>query len=121
MDLANKLINLRVHNKLSQRDLAEKLNLSEELIAAWEKGEKEPGASQLAQISKIFGISIDELLGVSENKSSFNPLAGFALPILDFNKQDCNTDNDDEEDEEYIRALIATTSAVDLLREKKKK
>ena len=37
MDLANKLINLRVHNKLSQRDLAEKPNLSEELIAAWEK------------------------------------------------------------------------------------
>ena len=85
------------------------------------KGEKEPGASQLTQISKIFGISIDELLGVSEKKSSFNPLAGFALPFLDFNKQDCNTDKDDEDDEEYIKELIATTSAVDLLREKRKK
>ena len=77
--------------------MAEKLNLSEELIAAWEKGEK-GREHPVSSISKIFGISIDELLGVSENKSSFNPLAGFALPILDFNKQDCNTDNDDEED-----------------------
>lgn len=120
MDLANKLINLRVHNKLSQKDLAEKLNLSDELIEAWEKGVKEPGASQLAQISKIFDISIDELLGIEEKQSSFNPLGGFALPFLNFSKQDNTNDSDDDEDEDYIRELIAATSAVDLLREKKK-
>lgn len=121
MDLANKLINFRVHKKLSRKDLAEKLNLSEELIEAWEKGEKEPGASQLARISKIFDISIDELLGVNEKKGSFNPLTGFAMPFIDFNKQSGNTDNDEEEDDDdYIKELIDATSAVDILRKNKK-
>lgn len=49
--------------KLSQKDLAEKMEMTRPGISNWETGKSDPSASQLVKLSKIFGVSIDEIVG----------------------------------------------------------
>lgn len=49
----------RVNAKLTQRELAEKLNVSVGTINNWENGRSEPTLSQLRKISEISGIPMD--------------------------------------------------------------
>ena len=65
MDLftAKKLAALRKYNSLSQEALAEKIGVSRQAISKWERGEASPDTENLFTLSKIYGISIDDLLG----------------------------------------------------------
>lgn len=51
----------RVNAKLTQKELAEKLGVSNSTIVNWEKGETEPSLSQLRMISELSGIPMDFL------------------------------------------------------------
>ena len=62
MDFNEKLLQLRKSHKLSQEKLAEKLNVSRQTISKWELGESSPDLKQSKQLSKIFNISLDELV-----------------------------------------------------------
>ncbi|MEG1502215.1 MAG: helix-turn-helix transcriptional regulator [Synergistaceae bacterium] len=48
---------------LTQEKLAEKLGISVDSVRRYENGEREPRASDLIAMSKIFSCSVDELLG----------------------------------------------------------
>lgn len=61
MELGNKICELRKNAKLSQEQLAEKLNVTRQTISNWELGQTSPDISQAKEISKIFNISLDEL------------------------------------------------------------
>ena len=54
---------LRVEQKLSQIELAKKLNVSTKSISHWETGYTEPSIGQLVQLADIFDVSLDELTG----------------------------------------------------------
>ena len=62
MDLGNRLSNLRKKNGLSQEELAEKLNVTRQTISKWELNETSPNINQAKEISKLFNISLDELV-----------------------------------------------------------
>lgn len=62
MKLADKIIGLRKSNGFSQEELAEKLNVSRQAISRWEMGTAMPDASNIKQISKLFGVTADYLL-----------------------------------------------------------
>ena len=62
-NLSSRLLEVRKQNKLSQEALGKELGVSRQTISKWEKGEKSPGAEQLIALSKIYGISLDELVG----------------------------------------------------------
>lgn len=49
----------RVNAGLTQQMLAEKLNVTKNTIANWEKGISEPSATQFRAISEISGIPMD--------------------------------------------------------------
>lgn len=49
----------RVNAKLTQKELAEILGVSNVTIVNWEKGKSEPDASQLRKISELSGIPLD--------------------------------------------------------------
>jgi len=53
---------LRIKNNLTQNDLALKLNVSDKTISKWETGNGYPDIEMLEPISKVFNISIVELL-----------------------------------------------------------
>ena len=53
---------LRKANGMTQKDLAEKLNVSDKTISRWERDEGAPDLSLIPVIAEIFEITCDELL-----------------------------------------------------------
>ena len=52
----------RKYAGLTQKQIADKLNVVESCYANWEQGRTEPNISNLRNLSKILNISIDELI-----------------------------------------------------------
>lgn len=69
MDLmtANRLQQLRKQNGYTQEILAEKLGISRQSVSKWERAEASPDTDNLIALSKIYGVSVDELLNTSED------------------------------------------------------
>lgn len=55
---------------LTQKQMAERLNISERAYQYYESGQREPNLDTLFDISNVFDISIDYLLGKTNNPSS---------------------------------------------------
>ncbi|AIZ79735.1 ankyrin repeat domain-containing protein [Actinobacillus equuli] len=49
--------------KMSQQDLADKMNIARPVISNWEHGKTEPSSSQLLKLARIFDASTDKILG----------------------------------------------------------
>lgn len=62
MRLPDKIVDLRKRKGWSQEDLAEKANVSRQAISRWESGTAQPDASNILQLSKLFGVTTDYLL-----------------------------------------------------------
>ncbi len=60
--IAENLIELRKVNKLTQLELAEKLNYSDKAISKWERGESLPDVEILCQIAELYGVTLDYLV-----------------------------------------------------------
>ena len=71
MKLSDKLVKLRKINGWSQEDLAEKLNVSRQAISRWESETAQPDASNVLNLSKLFGVTADYLLN-DEYESDFD-------------------------------------------------
>lgn len=90
MNLGNKILELRKENKLSQEQLAEKLNVTRQTISNWELNETTPDLNQAKALSKIFNVSLDELTNndvkniIVEKVSNTERLAGILIKILKF-------------------------------------
>lgn len=88
MELGKKLAFLRKKNGLSQERLAEMLEVSRQTISKWELGDTAPDIIQSKKISKIFNVSLDELLDndireILESKiSNTEKLAKMIIRIL---------------------------------------
>ena len=91
MEFNEKLKELRKQHNMTQEQLAEKLYVSRTAISKWESGKGYPNIESLKNISKIFSVSIDELLSnkellvvaESENKSNISKLHSLIFGILD--------------------------------------
>ncbi|MBQ2756459.1 MAG: helix-turn-helix transcriptional regulator [Oscillospiraceae bacterium] len=53
---------LRKANGMTQKELAEKLNVSDKSVSRWERDEGAPDLSTIPVIAELFGVSCDELL-----------------------------------------------------------
>lgn len=62
MTIGEKIKLLRTSNAITQEELAEKLNVSRSAIAKWETDNGTPEISNLKLISKMFSISLDDLV-----------------------------------------------------------
>lgn len=52
----------RIRCKMTQEFVAEHLGVSRQAVSKWENGTSEPSTSNLLALSKLFGISAEELL-----------------------------------------------------------
>ncbi len=66
INLADQLKALRKEKNVSQEKLAAYLNISYQAVSKWENGNAYPDIQLLPEISRFFGISIDELLQVEK-------------------------------------------------------
>ena len=70
---------------MTQKNLADKLFVTAQAVSRWENGDVEPSLSTVAEMARIFGVSTDEILGVSGADDSDEDIA-----------------EEEEEEEEYI-------------------
>ena len=59
---------LRKQKGWTQTDLAQKLNCSQELVGAYERGTRKPPADKLPTVAKVLGININELYNIPVSK-----------------------------------------------------
>lgn len=59
--------NLRKEIGITQTELSEKIFVNKSMISAYEKGKRMPSLDVLIQLSAIFNVSIDYLLGIQRN------------------------------------------------------
>lgn len=54
---------------LSQEELADKLYVTRQALSKWENGTSVPSIDTLCEISRIFGVSFEQILGLFDDES----------------------------------------------------
>lgn len=62
IETANRLFQYRKEHHLSQEELAEKIGVSRQAVSKWERAEASPDTENLIALSKIYGVTLDEML-----------------------------------------------------------
>ncbi len=62
MDFSNKMKKLRIANGLTQKQLADSLNVSQNAVYNWENGKREPSIDMIKKIAKVFDFPLYLLL-----------------------------------------------------------
>ena len=65
MDLGRRIQELRRGQGLSQERLAEQMAVSRQAISKWESGGAIPEVDKLIQLARLFGVTVDDLLGIA--------------------------------------------------------
>lgn len=68
MSIGERIKKHRLKNNLTQKELSVQLGLTSKMISFYENDERTPPADILVKLSKIFAVSTDYLLGLSEDK-----------------------------------------------------
>ena len=84
IEIANRLVELRKQNNLSQEALAEKLGISRQAVSKWERADASPDMDNLITLSKLYQISLDELLGTGNGANSVScPVAESRAEVME--------------------------------------
>lgn len=70
VEIANRLQQLRKNNNLSQEELAEKIGVSRQAVSKWERAEASPDTENLILLSKLYHMSLDELVNTNSTPIS---------------------------------------------------
>ncbi len=62
-----RLAELRTLNKLTQKEVAERLGISQPSYIRYENGSAEPTLENLIKLADLFDVSLDDLLGRKED------------------------------------------------------
>ena len=63
-----KVKDLRIEHKLTQKEFANKLNVSESAVSMWERGERSITFEKSDDIARLFGVALTDIL--EEKKST---------------------------------------------------
>ena len=66
MNIGKIIRELRLEKHLTQTELAQKLNTTQDSISLWELGKSLPDIATLVKLSKFFHVSTDYLLGLEK-------------------------------------------------------
>ena len=73
-NFSKNLRNLRLEKKLTQEQVAEKLGVSAQSVSRWETGATYPDVMMLPEISKLYGVLVDDLY--KKDPEGYSNLAG---------------------------------------------
>ena len=86
-ELGKLIVSLRKKYNMTQKELAEKLNVSDKAVSRWETGKNYPDIETLKKLSEIFDTTIDDLLqgtDIEKNKKKKRLKSCFIVLILIF-------------------------------------
>lgn len=72
--ISSNIMRLRKLAGFTQEELAEKLGVSRQAVAKWESSESSPDIGSCAELSRLFDVTIDDLINYNEAES------GLAIP-----------------------------------------
>lgn len=67
LSLSDTLVSLRTAHRLTQEEVASHLGITKAAVSKWECGQSMPDISMLPLIAELYGVSIDELFGRSDD------------------------------------------------------
>jgi len=87
--IADNINSLRKKNNMTQGELAERLNYSDNAVSRWERGDATPSIETLQQIAEIFSVPIEYLLKQNsveamdkdEKKQTINKIATTIISV----------------------------------------
>lgn len=71
----NRLKELRKEKKLSQKEIAKEMSISEKTLSRWENGESQIKPEKAKQLADYFGVSVGYLLNYTNSKK--DPFDGY--------------------------------------------
>ena len=69
MTFGERLMSLRRARGLSQEALGDMLDVTRQTVSKWERGDSTPELEKLVELSRIFGVSLDELAGIRAHRA----------------------------------------------------
>ncbi len=81
MSIGERIKKHRLKNNLTQKELSVQLGLTSKMISFYENDERTPPADILIKLSRIFAVSTDYLLGLSEKKKD-SVISDFEVELL---------------------------------------
>lgn len=84
VEIGKKIKELRVSKQLTQKALAEKLNVTPQAVSKWEREESIPDIETLIALCQYFQISLEKLLGIKKQSvwtTLFSKLKGRTIPM----------------------------------------
>jgi len=126
--IGKKILEIRKKNNLTQKEFAEKINVSDKAVSKWESGLGDPSIDSLKVISIKFDVSLDELIlgkdtALDETKSVLENLIrnGNQKNLNDMLEKGLLLDSVDEFGNDIIDYLISynRTDLIDYLIEKR--
>lgn len=102
--IGNKLYELRKQQGYSQEELADILKVSRQAISKWECDDALPDTGNLIALSKLYGISLDELV------NNEHPTATKGL-VIDANNVNINVDgnSDNNQKQHHNKSVLEAT------------
>lgn len=74
MTIGEKLKNLRQNKRYTQEDVANYIGKTKSFVCMYESNKRNPGRSTLIKLSKLFGVSLDYIIGEDKQKVRYNSL-----------------------------------------------
>ena len=105
IETAKRLLEYRKANGYSQEELAEKIGVSRQAISKWERSESSPDTDNLIALSKLYGITIDELLNGTDKPKRATLNEYFDNESTD----EIKTDNEKEETDSSFEPPVTET------------
>ncbi len=81
-DFGKLIKKIRQENNLTQKDLAEKYNVTYQAVSKWENGKNMPDISLIKQISNDFNISIDDMMDGKYKKNDNKAIVAIVLAFI---------------------------------------
>lgn len=103
--LGNNIKELRKSKRMTQKDLALAMNVSQQTVGAWETERAIPGADTLSELADYFNVTTDYLLGRSEKKDD-DKVDYVALDKVLDNARSFDGEPMDEHDREILRGIL---------------
>lgn len=69
VDMGDKLRSLRIEKKLTQKQVAERIGLAISAVSSYESNNRYPSYEVLLKLARIFHVSTDYLLGMTDKRN----------------------------------------------------